>query len=177
MWYWRRLLRVPWTARRSSQSILREISPRCSLEGLMLKVKLQYLVHLIQRADSFEKTLMLERLRAEWEGVTAHEMVGWHHCLNGHEFEQTPGDGQRQRSQVFWSPWGSQTVGHNLATEQQQQQNRGCGFDPWVPKISWRRIWQLTPIFLPGKSHGQRSLVGYSPGSLKIARYELATKH
>ena len=59
LWYWRRLLRVPWTARRSNQSILTEISPECSLEGLMLKLKLQYFGHLMQRADSFEKTLML----------------------------------------------------------------------------------------------------------------------
>ena len=63
-----RLLRVPWTARRSNQSILKEISPECSLEGLMLKLKLQYLGHLMQRADSFEKTPMLERLRAGGEG-------------------------------------------------------------------------------------------------------------
>ena len=59
LWCWRRLLRVPWTARRSSQSILKEISPGCSLEGLMLKLKLQYFDHLMRRADSFEKTLML----------------------------------------------------------------------------------------------------------------------
>ena len=59
LWCWRRLLRVPWTARRSNQSILKEISPRCSLEGLMLKLKLQYSGHLMWRADSFEKTLML----------------------------------------------------------------------------------------------------------------------
>ena len=59
LWCWRRLLRVPWTARRSNQSILKEISPGCSLEGLMLKLKLQYFGHLIQRVDSFEKTLML----------------------------------------------------------------------------------------------------------------------
>ena len=62
MWYWRRLLRVPWTARRSNQSILKEISPGCSLEGLMLKLKLQYFGHLMWRADSFEKTLMLEKI-------------------------------------------------------------------------------------------------------------------
>ena len=61
LWCWRRLLRVPWTARRSNQSILKEISPECSLEGLMLKLKLQYFGHLIQRTDSFEKTLMLEK--------------------------------------------------------------------------------------------------------------------
>ena len=59
LWYWRRLLRVPWTARRSNQSVLKETSPGCSLEGLMLKLKLQYFGHLMQRADSLEKTLML----------------------------------------------------------------------------------------------------------------------
>ena len=62
LWCWRRLLRVPWTARRSNQSILKEISPGCSLEGLMLKLKLQYFGHLMHRADSFEKTLMLGKI-------------------------------------------------------------------------------------------------------------------
>ena len=62
LWYWRRLLRVPWTARRSNESILKEISPGCSLEGLMLKLKLQYFGHLIRRADSFEKALMLGKI-------------------------------------------------------------------------------------------------------------------
>ena len=71
LWFWRRLLRVPWTARRSNQSILKEISPGCSLEGLMLKLKLQYFGHLMQRADSFEKTLILgkiegRRRRGRW---------------------------------------------------------------------------------------------------------------
>ena len=68
VWCWRRLLRVPWTARRSNQSILKEISPECSLEGLMLNLKLQYFGYLMRRADSFEKILMLERLRAGGEG-------------------------------------------------------------------------------------------------------------
>ena len=68
LWCWRRLLRVPWTARRSNQSILQEISPGWSLEGLMLKLKLQYFGHLMRRADLFEKILMLGRLRAGWEG-------------------------------------------------------------------------------------------------------------
>ena len=62
LWFWRRLLRVPWTSRRSNQSILKEISPGCSLEGLMLKLKLQYFDHLIQRVDSLEKTLILEEI-------------------------------------------------------------------------------------------------------------------
>ena len=62
LWSWRRLLRVPWTARRSKKSIIKEISPGCSLEGLMLKLKLQYFGHLMQRADSFEKTVMLGKI-------------------------------------------------------------------------------------------------------------------
>ena len=62
LWCWRRLLRVPWIARRSNQSILKEISPECSLEGLMLKLKLQYFGHLMQRTDSLEKTLMLGKI-------------------------------------------------------------------------------------------------------------------
>ena len=68
LWCWRRLLRVPWTARRSNQSILKEISPEYSLEGLTLKLKLQYLGHLMQRADSFEKTLMLEKIEGRRRG-------------------------------------------------------------------------------------------------------------
>ena len=68
LWCWRRLLRVPWTARRSNQSILKEISPECSLEGLMLKLKLQYFGHLIQRVDSLEKTLMLGKTEGGGEG-------------------------------------------------------------------------------------------------------------
>ena len=68
LWCWRRLLRVPWTARRSNQSILKEISPGCSLEGLMLKLKLQYFGHLMQRADSSEKTLMLGKIEGRRRG-------------------------------------------------------------------------------------------------------------
>ena len=68
LWCWRRLLRVPWTARRSNQSILKEISPRCSLKGLMLKLKLQYFGHLMQRVDSLEKTLMLGRIGGRRRG-------------------------------------------------------------------------------------------------------------
>ena len=68
LWFWRRLLRVPWTARRSNQSILKEIRPECPLKGLMLKLKLQYFGHLISRADSFEKTLILGKLKEGREG-------------------------------------------------------------------------------------------------------------
>ena len=77
LWYWRRLLRVPWTARRSNQSILKEISPGCSLVGLMLKLKLQYFGHLMRTVDSLEKTLMLGRdWGQEEKGTTEDEMVG-----------------------------------------------------------------------------------------------------
>ena len=79
LWSWKKLLRVPWTARRSNQSILKEISPGCSLEGLMLKLKLQYLGHLMQRADSFDKTLMLGKIEGRRRRMTEDEMVGWHH--------------------------------------------------------------------------------------------------
>ena len=68
LWCWRRLLRVPWTARRSNQSILKEISPGCSLEGLMLNLKLQYFGHLMQRTDSFEKTLLLGKIEGRRRG-------------------------------------------------------------------------------------------------------------
>ena len=91
LWCWRRLLRVAWTARRSNQSILKEISPGCSLEGLMLKLKLQYSGHLMLRADSFEKNLMLGKIEGRRRRVQQEDvMVGWHHQLNGHGFGGTP---------------------------------------------------------------------------------------
>ena len=83
LWCWRRLLRVPWTARRSNQSILKEISPGCSFEGMMLKLKLQYFGHLMRRADSLEKTVMLGGIGPGREGDKEDEMAGWHHLLNG----------------------------------------------------------------------------------------------
>ena len=79
LWCWRQLLRFPWTARRSNQSIVKEISPEYSLEGLLLKLKLQYLGPLMQRTDSLKKTLMLGKIEGRREkGMTEDEMVGWH---------------------------------------------------------------------------------------------------
>ena len=105
LWCWRRLLRDPWIPRRSNQSILKEISPGCSLEGLMLKLKLQYLGHLMWRGDWLEKTLMLGgiggrrrrgRQRMRWlDGIT-----------DGHEFEWIPGVGDGQGGLVCCSTWG-----------------------------------------------------------------------
>ena len=149
-------LESPWTARRSNQTILKDISPSCSLEGLMLKLKLQYFGHPMWRADSFEKTLMLGGIggrrrkgqqRMRWlDGITdsmdmsLSELRSWW-------WTGRPGVLQFM---------GWQRVRHDWATDL-------IWFDSWVGKIPWRRKWQPTPIFLPGESHGQRSLADYSP--------------
>ena len=119
LWCWRRLLRVPWTARGSNQSILKEISPGCSLDGLMLKLKLQYFGNLMQRAVSFEKTLMLGKIeggrrrgrqRMRWDGITD-LMDMW----------VTPGVGDGQGDLACCSSWGCKELDWvtelNLATE------------------------------------------------------------
>ena len=107
LWCWRRLLRVPWTARRSNESILKETSLGCSLKGLMLRLKLQYFGYLMQRVDSLEKTLMLRgiggRRRRGWQD----EMVWWHHQLDAHEFGWTLGVGDGQGGLACCDSWGS----------------------------------------------------------------------
>ena len=107
---WRRLLRVPWTARRSNQSMLKEISPEYSLEGLMLKLKLQYFGHLMQRTDSLEKAPDAGKDWGREKGTTEDEMVGCHHWLSGHEFEETSGVGDGQGGLACCSPWGSEEL-------------------------------------------------------------------
>ena len=128
LWCWRRLLRVPWAARRLNQSILKEINPEYSLEGLILMLELQY--YLMQRIDSLEKSLILgkiegwERRRRRKKGTVEDEMVGWHHQLNGHEFEQVPGVGDGQGGLVCCSPWGrkeSDTTEQLNGTELKEQ--------------------------------------------------------
>ena len=104
LWCWRKLLRVPWTVRRSNQFILKEISPGYSLEGLMLKLKLQHFGHLIQRTDWLGKTLMLGKIEGGRRRGRQRilKMVGWHHWLNGHESEWTLGVGDGQGGLACW---------------------------------------------------------------------------
>ena len=144
LWCWRWLLRVPWTARRSNQSILREINPEYSLEGLMLKLKLQYLGHLMQTAYSLEMYLML--------GKT---------------------EGRRRERQRMRSLDGiTDAMDMNLSKLQEVVRNREawCAAVHWVAKnwtwlsnFNQRRQWHPTPVLLTGKSHGQRTLAGSSP--------------
>ena len=106
LWCWRRLLRVPWTARRFNQSILKKISPGCSLEGLMLKLKLQYFGHLMRRVDSLEGLWCWEGLRAGGEGDDR-EWDGWMSSpTHGHEFEWIMGVGDGQGGLVCCNSWG-----------------------------------------------------------------------
>ena len=116
LWCWRRILRVPWTAGRSNQSILKEISPECSLEGLMLKLKLQYFGHLMWRGDSFEKTLMLEKIEGGgegddrgWDGWMASPTQWTRVWVNSESWWRTGRPG------MLWF-MGSQRVRHNWET-------------------------------------------------------------
>ena len=110
LWCWKRLLRAPWTARNSNQSILKEISPGYSLEGLMFKLKLQYSGHLMRRADSFEKTLMLGKMEGRRRG--GRQRMRWldgiTDSMDVNEFEQALGDGEGQGSLACCRPWGHQ---------------------------------------------------------------------
>ena len=102
-------MKVPWTARGSNKSILKEINPEYSLEGLVLKLKLQYFTHLMQRVGSSEKTPMLGKSEGNENGVTEDEVVGWHH-YSMHMFVQAPGDIEGEGSLVCCSSWG-----HNVS--------------------------------------------------------------
>ena len=110
LWHWRRLLRVPWTARKSNQSILKEISPECSLEGLRPKLKLQYFGHLFLIWLIWKDPDAGKDWGRDEKGTTEDEMVRWHHWLDGHEFEQSPGVGDGQGGLACCSSWGCKEV-------------------------------------------------------------------
>ena len=132
-----RILERPWTARRSNQSILNLISPEYSLEGLMLKLKLQYVGYLMQRTDWLVKTLIMEKIegrrRRWWQ---SRDGVEWHHRLNGNEFEQTQGDCEGQGSLVCCSPWAHKELD---MTEWLNNKWLLCAFC-FVPHF-WMVVW------------------------------------
>ena len=145
MWCWSRLLRVPWTARRSNHSILKAISPGCSLEGLMLKLKLQHFGHLMQRADSSEKTLMLGKTESGRRRGWQRMRWLWHHWLNGHEFGQTPGVGDGQGGLACCNPWDCR-VRHDWVTELNWTETNKPDF--WVPEM--KKIFSDWSFWRPG---------------------------
>ena len=130
LWCWRRLLWVPWITRRSNQSILKEISPEYSLEGLMLKLKLQYFGCLMWRTDSLENPWCWESWKAGAEGD---EMGGWHHQFGGHEFELTLGAGDGQGSLACCSPW----------CRKELNATKGLNWTELNGQITLRDIWSV----------------------------------
>ena len=134
LWCWRRLLRVPWTAKRSNQSILKEISPGCSLEGLMLRLKLQYFGHLMWRVDSLEKTHAGRDWGQKEKGKTEDEMAGWHHWLVGHEFGLTESWWWTGRPGVLQF-MGSQRVGHDWTELNSRQNWSTVKSDHWMSGV------------------------------------------
>ena len=146
LWCWRRLLRVPWTAKRSNQSIPKEVSPGCSLKGMMLKLKLQYFGHLMQRVDSFigKDSDAGRDWGQEEKGTTEDEMAGWHHWLDGREFEWTPGVGDGQGGLACCDSWGRKDL------DMTERLNWTESVWNQLKKINWNLIgWLLLRLMFP----------------------------
>ena len=195
LWCWRRLLRVPWTARRSNQSILKEINPGISLEGIMLNLKLQYFGHLMWRVDWLERLWCWGGLGAGGEGdnrgwdgwmasptwwtwiwVELRELVmdreAWRAAIHGVTKSRTQLSNWTDKSKylIFKALFSYEYCCNGLPCSSNGKESvYERGFDPWVGKILWRREWQSTPVFLPGEFHGQRILAGHSPWGCKVS--------
>ena len=130
LWCWRKLFRIPRTVRRSNQSILKKINPKYSLEGLMLSWNSNILTTWCKQPTHWKRPWCWEWLKAKGEGVAEDEMVRWHHQLNGHEFEQTPGGSEGQGSLACCSPWG-----HRVDTTQRLNNNISWFF--WDALYKW----------------------------------------
>ena len=142
LWCWRRLLRIPWTSSRSNWSISKEINSEYSLGGMMVKLKLEYSAHLMQRADSLKKTLTLGNIEGRREKeVIETEMVRWHHWLNGHEFKQILGGSEIQGSLACCCPWGCKELD---MTEQQREKAMASHSSTVAWKIPDKLLANLT---------------------------------
>ena len=156
LWCWKRLLGVPWTARRSNQSIQKEISLEYSVVGLMLKLKLQYFGHLMQRTDLFEKTLMLGKI--EGGKRRGKQRMRW---LNGIIYSMDMSLSKLWELVVDREAWRAAV--HGVAKSRTQQWLNWTGFNPWIGMTPWRRESLPTPVFWPGEFHGL-----YSPWGHKV---------
>ena len=168
LWCWKRLLRAPWTVRRSNQSVLKEISPGISLEWMMLKLKLQYLSHLMRRVDSLEKDFDAGRdWGQEKKGTTEDEMAGWHHQLDGCESEWTPGVDDVQGGLVCCDSWGCKDsdMTERLNWTDLEFRFWSCILWPqptlnFLPKVPLAPLLQQGSLFFPTQSCLELQLTG-----------------